>query len=137
MTPLALGVLRREGGRLPQRSCPYSVNVGHVHNILMAQSRTHTALRRDGAHDEAGYSVRGAAGGMADAVMDITGEDAKEMAAGHRRFHWDKRHKRYVQLQTDEKLRSTGKRKTESGATVRASPRACSNDLEPFCKTSS
>ncbi len=56
---------------------------------------------------------------MADAVMDLTGEDAKDMAAGQRRFHWDKRHKRYVQLQAGEKLRSTGKRKTESGATVR------------------
>ena len=74
---------------------------------------------RDGGHDEAGYSLRGAAGGMADAVMDLTGEDAKDMAAGQRRFHWDKRHKRYVQLQAGEKLRSTGKRKTESGAMVR------------------
>ena len=55
--------------------------------------------------------------------MDLTGEDAKDMAAGQRRFHWDKRHKRYVQLQAGEKLRSTGKRKTESGATVRLTSR--------------
>ena len=52
----------------------------------------------------------------------LTAEDAKEMAAKERRFHWDKRHKRYVQLQAGEKLRSTGKRKTESGATVRRKP---------------
>ena len=87
-------------------------------------------LSRDGAHDEAGYSLRGTAGGMADAVMDLTAEDAKEMAAGQRRFHWDKRHKRYVQLQDGEKLRSTGKRKTESGATVRSEPVRRSQNLE-------
>ena len=40
------------------------------------------------------------------------------MKAMQGRFHWDKRHKRYVQLQPDEKLRGTGKRKTESGASV-------------------
>lgn len=41
------------------------------------------------------------------------------MKASQGRFHWDKRHKRYVQLQPDEKLRGTGKRKTESGGVVR------------------
>ena len=44
------------------------------------------------------------------------------MKASQGRFHWDKRHKRYVQLQPDEKLRGTGKRKTESGAAVRLAP---------------
>ena len=41
------------------------------------------------------------------------------MKSAQGRFHWDKRHKRYVQLQPDEKLRGTGKRKTESGGVVR------------------
>ena len=49
-----------------------------------------------------------------------TGEEAKDMKATQGRFHWDKRHKRYVQLQPDEKLRGTGKRKTESGGVVRS-----------------
>ena len=65
--------------------------------------------------------MRGTGGEMDAAVMDITGEDAGEMQAQERRFHWDKRHKRYVQLQPGEKLRGTGKRKTESGAMVRCS----------------
>ena len=39
------------------------------------------------------------------------------MAVQQRRFHWDKRKRRYVQLQPDEKLQAGGKRvRSESGA---------------------
>lgn len=55
------------------------------------------------------------------------------MKASQGRFHWDKRHKRYVQLQPDEKLRGTGKRKTESGGVVRHKFR-CSNSQLPSPK---
>ena len=42
-------------------------------------------------------------------VLDLVGEDAAGIAASKGSYHWDKRHRKYVQLQPGEAVRA-GKR---------------------------
>ncbi|KAL4439981.1 hypothetical protein ABPG75_002982 [Micractinium tetrahymenae] len=55
--------------------------------------------------------------GFKDAVMDLTAEDADGMRAQSRAsYHWDKRSKKYVKLQTGEAVKAGKRVKIESGA---------------------
>ncbi len=75
--------------------------------------------------DEAGYSVHGPGGGggaMEAAVLDMVGEDAEGIQSAKGGYHWDKRHKKYVQLQPGEQLRAGRRIRAESGASVMDAP---------------
>jgi DBP10CT (NUC160) domain len=49
-------------------------------------------------------------------VLDLVGEDAEGIAASKGSYHWDKRHRKYVQLQPGEAVRA-GKRVQAGAAT--------------------
>ncbi len=106
---------RSPGGPLP---LPLPSAIAHQ------QPRALLSASRTGQQDEAGYSVHGpAAGGggcsgLEAAVMDMVGEDAGTIAASKGTYHWDKRHKKYVQLQPGEEVRAGKRMRAESGAAV-------------------
>ncbi|GMH34370.1 hypothetical protein BSKO_02204 [Bryopsis sp. KO-2023] len=52
------------------------------------------------------------------AVMDMMGEDQQGMMASKRRFHWEKRGRKFVQLPNHETVQAGKRVKTESGAMV-------------------
>lgn len=54
-------------------------------------------------------------------VLDLVGEDAAGIAASKGSYHWDKRHRKYVQLQPGEAVRA-GKR-VKAGTGTPVSPR--------------
>jgi len=64
----------------------------------------------------------GGGGAMEAAVLDMVGEDAEGIQSVKGGYHWDKRHRKYVQLQPGEQLRAGKRMRAESGASVRASP---------------
>lgn len=52
------------------------------------------------------------------AVLDLTAEDREGMAEQKRRYHWDKRAKKYVQLGANETVKGGKRVRTESGRNV-------------------
>lgn len=48
----------------------------------------------------------------------MVGEDAEGIAASKGGYHWDKRHRKYVQLQPGEALRAGKRVRAESGVAV-------------------
>lgn len=88
-------------------------------------------------HANRGFAVNPARDGIRAAVMDLVGDETGDMAKGHRQFHWDKRKKKYVQLQGGEELRATGKRIiTESGVKVSKRKTGASGIYEAWVKKS-
>ncbi|KAK9809034.1 hypothetical protein WJX72_008211 [[Myrmecia] bisecta] len=72
------------------------------------------------AGDEDDFGVqRGSAQEMTGAVLDLTADDQEGMVAGRKTFHWDKRHKKYVQLQPGEALVNGKRKRVESGRSLK------------------
>lgn len=55
---------------------------------------------------------------LQNAVLDLTAEDQEGMRAQQRQYHWDKRKKRYVQIQGAEMSKGTKRIRTESGKSM-------------------
>ena len=51
-------------------------------------------------------------------VLDLVGEDAAGIAASKGSYHWDKRHRKYVQLQPGEAVRAGKRVKAGTGTPV-------------------
>ncbi|CAL8470205.1 g9747 [Coccomyxa elongata] len=68
-------------------------------------------------YEEEGFAVHrsGADDAMSSAVLDLMEDDTAGMAAQQRKFHWDKRKRRYIQLQPNEKVQAGKRKRTESG----------------------
>ncbi|GER38746.1 dead box ATP-dependent RNA helicase [Striga asiatica] len=75
-------------------------------------------------HFEAGLSVRNNQGfesnRLESAVLDLNADDSGGLQKQKSSFHWDKRSKKYVKLNTGDRVTASGKIKTESGAKVKA-----------------
>eukprot|EP00803_Ostreobium_quekettii_P005085 evm.model.scf_2506.1 EVM.evm.TU.scf_2506.1 scf_2506:380-9034(+) len=73
-------------------------------------------------HGEMGLSVNGNMGGTSRrldaAVLDLLGEDQKELMEHQRRYHWDKRHRKYVCLQPSEIVKGGKRVLNESGVRI-------------------
>lgn len=76
-------------------------------------------------HLESGLSVKGNEGfgsnRLEAAVLDLVADDGSGLQKQRSQYHWDKRHKKYIKLNSGERVTATGKIKTESGAKVKAS----------------
>ncbi|KAL2503648.1 putative DEAD-box ATP-dependent RNA helicase 29 [Abeliophyllum distichum] len=75
-------------------------------------------------HFEAGLSVRANQGFESNrleaAVLDLNADDGGGLQKQKSSFHWDKRSKKYVKLNSGERVTASGKIKTESGAKLKA-----------------
>eukprot|EP00252_Welwitschia_mirabilis_P002497 TRINITY_DN1244_c0_g2_i1.p1 TRINITY_DN1244_c0_g2~~TRINITY_DN1244_c0_g2_i1.p1 ORF type:complete len:801 (+),score=142.34 TRINITY_DN1244_c0_g2_i1:159-2561(+) len=75
-------------------------------------------------HTEAGLSVKSSDGfgsnRLDEAVLDLVADDSSGIQKRKSVYHWDKKHKKYVQLRNGEKVTASGKVKTESGAKVKS-----------------
>ncbi len=76
--------------------------------------------RGDMADPDESFALDRGTAELAEAVLDLTAEDQEGMAAASRRFHWDVRKKKYVQLRGKDATAGQAKKRvrTESGATV-------------------
>lgn len=88
-------------------------------------------------HSNRGFAVNPSTSKIRSAVMDLVADEAQDMSKGKRQFHWDKRKKKYVQLQGGEEVRASGKRIiTESGAKVSKRKAGPSGIYEAWVKKS-
>lgn len=75
-------------------------------------------------HFEAGLSVKNNEGFESNrldaAVLDLIADDSSGLQKQKSVYHWDKKSKKYVKLNSGEHVTATGKIKTESGAKVKA-----------------
>ncbi|KAL2467860.1 putative DEAD-box ATP-dependent RNA helicase 29 [Forsythia ovata] len=75
-------------------------------------------------HFEAGLSVGANQGFESNrleaAVLDLNADDGGGLQKQKSSFHWDKRSKKYVKLNSGERVTASGKIKTESGAKLKA-----------------
>ncbi|XP_047334167.1 putative DEAD-box ATP-dependent RNA helicase 29 [Impatiens glandulifera] len=73
---------------------------------------------------EAGLSVRANEGfepnRLEAAVLDLVADDGAGLVKQKARFHWDKRHKKYVKLNNGDRVTASGKVKTEGGSKTTA-----------------
>eukprot|EP00947_MAST-08B_sp_MAST-8B-sp1_P003779 g3779.t1 len=71
-------------------------------------------------HTEAGLAITNDARGILSeaATFDLMGDDAAELLAKKRLFHWDKRKKKYIQTTAAELARGNSRAKTEDGHSV-------------------
>uniref|UniRef100_A0A7S3XG40 RNA helicase n=1 Tax=Picocystis salinarum TaxID=88271 RepID=A0A7S3XG40_9CHLO len=88
-------------------------------------------------HANRGFAVNPSTSKIRSAVMDLVADEAHDMSKGKRQYHWDKRKKKYVQLQGGEEVRASGKRIiTESGAKVSKRKAGPSGIYEAWVKKS-
>ncbi|XP_057975765.1 putative DEAD-box ATP-dependent RNA helicase 29 isoform X2 [Malania oleifera] len=75
-------------------------------------------------HLEAGLSVRANEGfgsnRLEAAVLDLVADDSEGLQKQKSMHHWDKRSKKFIKLNSGERVTATGKIKTESGSKVKA-----------------
>nr|XP_017247102.1 PREDICTED: putative DEAD-box ATP-dependent RNA helicase 29 [Daucus carota subsp. sativus] len=75
-------------------------------------------------HYEAGLSEKGSRGfesNRLDAdVLDLAADDNSGLQKQKASYHWDKRSKKYIKLNSGDRVTASGKVKTESGAKVKA-----------------
>lgn len=76
-------------------------------------------------HGPGGGGGGGGGRDMEAAVLDLVGEDAEGIQSVKGGYHWDKRHRKYVQLQPGEQLRAGKRMRAESGAAVTIFPSLC------------
>ncbi|KAL3143989.1 hypothetical protein ABBQ32_003797 [Trebouxia sp. C0010 RCD-2024] len=87
--------------------------------------------RGDNRYAEEGFAVGGRGEDM---VLDLAGDENDTMASLQKRHHWDKRKRRYIQLQPKEEVKAGKRVKTESGATA-TGPDAPSGLYQKWVKT--
>lgn len=75
-------------------------------------------------HFEAGLSEKGHGGFESNrldaAVLDLAADDSSGLQKQKTSYHWDKRSKKYIKLNSGDRVTASGKVKTESGAKVKA-----------------
>ncbi|KAF9599739.1 hypothetical protein IFM89_001685 [Coptis chinensis] len=75
-------------------------------------------------HLEAGLSVRGNEGfgssRLDAAVLDLVADDSTGLQKQKSDYHWDKKRKRYIKLNDNDRVTASGKVKTESGSKIKS-----------------
>ncbi|GAX82476.1 hypothetical protein CEUSTIGMA_g9903.t1 [Chlamydomonas eustigma] len=73
---------------------------------------------KDGTNADESFTLEEQNAELQAAIMDLTAEDKEGMADQSRKYHWDKRHKRYVQLGANETVKGGKRMKNESGKSI-------------------
>ncbi|GFR43623.1 hypothetical protein Agub_g4722, partial [Astrephomene gubernaculifera] len=73
---------------------------------------------RDGRHRDETFEAETRAAELQSAVLDLTAEDQQGMSDSKRRYHWDKRSKKYVLRSSEDTQRKGRKLRNEAGKMV-------------------